>query len=137
MKLNVPGFLTIGRFIFGDAQTLAQTPIRRVHRFIYKVVAAAAVLGLTAMTAYAGAPYPTANAPKPVDMGPFISNQAISVTIALKLRHPQDAEALLRELNKPGDPQFHKFLTSDQFDAKFGPTEADVEKVARVSGATD
>ncbi len=71
--------------------------------------------------------------PNPVDEGPLggrASGQPISVTIALKLRDPQGAEALLLQLNKPGDAQFQRFLTPEQFQAKFGPSEADVEKVS-------
>jgi kumamolisin len=36
---------------------------------------------------------------------------------------------LMRQVSTPGDPQFHKFLTPEQFLAKFGPADADVRKV--------
>jgi kumamolisin len=103
---------------------------------VCKYVVAALVLGISAfgvIAAQAGVPFPTADTPKPVDRGSLrelAGNSEVSVTVALRLHDPDGAEALLRRVTTPGDPQFHKFLTPDQFLAKFGPAEADVEKVA-------
>ena len=58
------------------------------------------------------------------------SKNEISVTVILRLRDPDGAENLLSALTTAGDPQFHKFLTPQQFKAQFGPTEADAAKVA-------
>ena len=35
----------------------------------------------------------------------------------------------MRQVSTPGDPQFHKFLTPQQFLARFGPADADVRTV--------
>lgn len=73
----------------------------------------------------AGVPYPNAATPKAVDLGALkllSGTTPISVTIALSLPRLTEAENLLKSLNTPGDPQFHQFLTADQFVARFAPT---------------
>jgi kumamolisin len=77
-------------------------------------------------------PYPTAATPAAVDLGPLEAqpNAApISVTVALGLSNPSGAEALLKSINTPGDPQYQQFLTPAQFLAEFGPANAHVTKV--------
>jgi kumamolisin len=95
------------------------------------------VLGIlpsaTAQTVvHAGLPYPDAATPKGIDLGELKAQSGttlISVTIALGLPELNEAENLLKSLNTPGDPQFHQFLTADQFVARFAPTDANVAKV--------
>jgi subtilase family serine protease len=85
-----------------------------------------------AMAQYAALPYPNAVTPKPIDLGETKSLSGaspMSVTIALALPDIGQAESLLKSLNTPGNPNFHKFLTADQFVARFAPTDADVAKV--------
>ncbi len=98
---------------------------------VWKFLAAAFVLGMT--TAQAAVPYPSADTPKSTDRGSLqnlAGKNEISVTVVLRLRDPEGAENLLSALTTPGDPQFHKFLTPQQFKAQFGPVEADAAKVA-------
>jgi len=80
----------------------------------------------------AGMPFPGAATPQAIDRGEFAlpsDTAPISVTLALALPNVDEAESLLRSLNTPGDPQFHEFLTADQFVARFAPTNAQVAKV--------
>jgi len=77
-------------------------------------------------------PFPNATTPKAIDRGALkeqLGTTPISVTIALRLPKLNEAENLLKSLHTPGDPQFHKFLTADQFAARFAPAAADVAKV--------
>lgn len=77
-------------------------------------------------------PYPNAAMPKAIDLGALEAQSGttqISVTIALRLPDLNGAENLLKSLNTPGDPQYHQFLTADQFVARFAPADADVAKV--------
>jgi kumamolisin len=77
-------------------------------------------------------PYPTKAMPKPTDLGALSARPEttpISITIALKLPKMEEAESLLKSINTPGDPQFHKFLTADEFTARFAPTDTDVARV--------
>ena len=85
-----------------------------------------------AQTESAAVPYPNAATPKAIDVGEFTTlsgTTPISVTLALSLTDLNAAEILLKSLNTPGDPQFHQFLTADQFVARFAPANADVAKV--------
>jgi subtilase family serine protease len=96
--------------------------------------------GATAQTAansHAGLPYPDAATPKAIDMGALAAKSAaapISVTVALRLRNFDEAENLMKSLHTPLDPQYHQFLTAEQFVTRFGPAAADVAKV--VTGLT-
>ncbi len=76
-------------------------------------------------------PYPNAATPMSTDRGALaqFSTEPISVTIALRLPNLNEAENLLISLHTPGDPQFHHFLTADQFVARFAPKDAETERV--------
>jgi kumamolisin len=79
-----------------------------------------------------GVPYPSATTPKAIDRGALrtqLVTKPISVTLALSLRKMNEAESLLKSLHTPGDPQFHQFLSPEQFVARFGPDEAEVTRV--------
>jgi subtilase family serine protease len=54
----------------------------------------------------------------------------IPLTFALPLRDQAGMEDLLRRLYDPADPQYGHFLTSDEFAARFGPTQDDYDAVA-------
>ena len=76
-------------------------------------------------------PYPDAETPQAVDVGALAAQSAntpISVTVALSLRNIDAAEQLLQSLSTPGSSRYHQFLTSDQFVARFAPTQSDVAK---------
>ena len=94
------------------------------------------VLGLfssaMAQTTHNALPYPTSGTPKAIDRGALTAESGttpLSVTIALRLRDLNAAENLLKALHTPGNPQFHQFLTAEQFVARFAPADADVAKV--------
>jgi kumamolisin len=83
-------------------------------------------------SALAGLPYPGAATPKGIDHGALTAHAGatpISVTLALSLPQLKEAESLLVSLHTPGSPQYHQFLTADDFVARFAPTEADVAQV--------
>jgi hypothetical protein len=48
---------------------------------------------------------------------------------ALATPHPDEEEQFLQALMTPGSPQFHKFLTADQWIARFAPAAADEQAV--------
>jgi subtilase family serine protease len=92
-------------------------------------VMVAALGALCATSAQAGLPYPTKATPAAIDLGPLSaqsSTKTITVTLALKLRDPQGADALLHSLYTVGNPQFHQFLTPAEFRTRFAATDADV-----------
>jgi kumamolisin len=92
----------------------------------YRTAIAAAALGMVGVAAAVAAE------PEPADLGSLTQragDQAISVTIALKLQDPEGAEATMRQVSTPGDPRYLQFLTPEQFQAQFGPSEATVAGV--------
>jgi hypothetical protein len=53
----------------------------------------------------------------------------LNLAIGLPLRNPAELDELLRELYDPASPNFRKFLTPEEFTARFGPTESDYAAV--------
>src|SRR5262249_44692610 len=105
-------------------------PERRQHRGIVMIFlrywGAAVALGMIGISAAGAAP------PEPVDLGSLTEradDQPISVTIALKLKDLSGAEAMMRRVSTPGDPLYHQFLTPEQVQAQFGPSEVTVAGV--------
>jgi subtilase family serine protease len=76
----------------------------------------------------------TANAARPVviDRGPLPEHErqaAISVTVSLALPGRAEAEQLQQKIYTPGAPEYHQFLTAQQFTARFALGDADVARV--------
>jgi subtilase family serine protease len=84
------------------------------------VLAAAAALALAA-TAVQAVPYPTAATPAARDIG-RATDAAMTVTVMLKSRDEAGMLKAAADLYTPGSPQFHKFLTSEQFHQRFDPS---------------
>lgn len=75
--------------------------------------------------------------PRPVDRGPLAERERqtpISVTIALALPGLAEAEKLQAAIYTPGTPEYHQFLTPDQFAARFGPSDPEVARVIAALG---
>jgi hypothetical protein len=53
--------------------------------------------------------------------------------LLLQLQRPPELEqeltALIDEMNRPGSPQYHQWLTPEEFGQRFGPSPQDVEQV--------
>ncbi|MDQ6683530.1 MAG: S53 family peptidase [Pseudomonadota bacterium] len=79
----------------------------------------------TMATAQAGHPYPGPKTPAPLDVGAMELARGVApvtATVALKLRHVEDLQALAVAQHTPGSPQFGRFLTPEQFHARFDPS---------------
>lgn len=57
-------------------------------------------------------------------------NRTLRLAINLPLRNQAELHQLLREQQDPNSPQYHQWLTPDEFRARFGPTQAEVDTVA-------
>lgn len=71
--------------------------------------------------------------------GVLPSDQKMDLAIGLPLRNQDELAALLNEIYDPSSPNFHHYLTPEQFTEKFGPTKAQYQMVinfARVNGLT-
>jgi subtilase family serine protease len=69
---------------------------------------------------------------QPVDLGRLADragDQAISVTIILKLRDQAGAEDMMRRVSTPTDPMYTRFMLPAQVQAQFGPSEETVAAV--------
>ena len=105
--------------------------------FLSMLLALGMLPGAMAQTGGAALPYPTSATPAATDLGELKAQSAttpISITLVLNLRNPDQAEKLLVSLHTPGNPQFHKFLSVDEFTARFAPSDADVANVVAVLG---
>jgi Pro-kumamolisin, activation domain/Viral BACON domain len=57
------------------------------------------------------------------------STNLISLALTLPLRNQQGLDGLLQQIYDPASPEFHHYLTSQQFDAQFGPSQQDYDTV--------
>ena len=72
-------------------------------------------------------------------LGRLPATANLRLAIALPLRNRESLTTLLQQLYDPASPQYHRYLTPDQFAAQFGPTEADYEALidfAKSNGLT-
>ena len=60
-------------------------------------------------------------------VGRVAGSQMSHLALTLPLRNPEELSGLLVRLYTPGDPMAGQFLTSEEFTARFGPTESDYQ----------
>jgi subtilase family serine protease len=58
------------------------------------------------------------------------ASKQLQVRLMLALNHRGDLEKLLADQQEPSSPSYHKWLTPDEFTGRFGPTDAQIEKVS-------
>jgi subtilase family serine protease len=58
------------------------------------------------------------------------ASQPVSVAVTLPLRNRAQLQQLIAAVSTPGSAQYGQYLTPDQFAAQFGPTQAQVQRVA-------
>src|SRR6266496_5637533 len=57
------------------------------------------------------------------------ATQQLNLSIGLKLRNSSDLDNLLSAIYNPQSPQYHQYLTPDQFNQLFAPTADQVQQV--------
>src|SRR5579863_1636239 len=62
-------------------------------------------------------------------VGPVDRSERIDLAVGLPLRNQEQLEAFLTQLIDPASPQFHQYLTPEQFAERFGPTVEDYQAV--------
>lgn len=102
-----------------------------------QVLALALASLFIAPAVFAGAPFPTKDTPKAVDLGHLntAAGTNLTVTIALKLRNSDEMMSLVQSLYAEGGSQYHQFLDSQQFNDRFGPTDATVKNAMQALSA--
>ncbi len=63
------------------------------------------------------------------DLGKSSDRENLNISIALKYRNEADLDSELSELYDPQSPIFHKFLSTAEFQARFAPSQAQVDQV--------
>jgi uncharacterized repeat protein (TIGR01451 family) len=61
--------------------------------------------------------------------GSLSATTNLNLAIGLPLRNKEGLTNLLQQIYDPASPNYHKYLTPEQFTAQFGPTEQDYQKV--------
>jgi subtilase family serine protease len=64
------------------------------------------------------------------NMGPEDVTKQISITVWLNLHNQQALDALVQDLYDKDSPNYHHFLTMDQFKAQFSPTPKEAATVS-------
>jgi subtilase family serine protease len=57
----------------------------------------------------------------------LLRSQRLTLALGLPLRNQDELDSLIGDLANPASPNFHQYLTPDQFSARFGPTGADYQ----------
>jgi subtilase family serine protease len=58
-------------------------------------------------------------------------SQSLAMRLTLALRNRDELAKLLADQQDPSSPQFHRWLTPDAFISRFGPTDAELARVAQ------
>ena len=72
-------------------------------------------------------------------IGPLAGSQRLNLAIGLPLRNQEALTNLLQQIYDPASPNYHHYLTPEQFTERFGPTEQDYQAViafAKANGLT-
>jgi hypothetical protein len=102
--------------------------------FIYRI-ATAALLAANLTTGTAAqerrllSGHVPAQAAKAAVIGRLPSTNSLDLAIGLPLRDQAAVTRLLQDIYDPSSPNYRHYLTSEQFDERFGPTEADYQTV--------
>jgi Pro-kumamolisin, activation domain len=64
-----------------------------------------------------------------IRLGHYNSDQKLRLTLAIKPPHLAEEEAFLRELTDRRSPNFHKFLTPEEWNARYAPSAQDEQAV--------
>ena len=71
--------------------------------------------------------------------GSLPGSQRLNLAIGLPLRNQDELDQLREQLSDPASPNYHRYLTREEFTARFGPTEQDYQALmdfAKSNGLT-
>ncbi len=120
---------------------LTFSPLRKVRSVLAGILALATV-ALAASQAHAQMFQPLHHQVRPIVtsgkaelIGGMPLDQRLNFSIVLPLRNQAALDSLLSRLYDPSSPDFHHFLTVDQFTQQFGPTAQDYQAVVAFAQA--
>src|SRR5215469_1363306 len=98
----------------------------RAQRFVALLLAIAAAHASYAGTLANNTPAFASTAP---DLGAVDPTTVIAVTAWLEIHNKASLDALVKQQNTPGSPNYHAWLTEAQIDATYGPKPQEVKAV--------
>lgn len=96
-----------------------------------RTLSLAVVLAIVMLGVAHAAPYPRMTTPESIDLGAAPTSAPVTVTVALKLRNPDQVQKHLQAVYTQGDPQYHHFMTTQEFASAYGPDASTVAQVTR------
>ena len=69
-------------------------------------------------------------------IGEVPATDRLRLVIGLPIRNQSQLDSFLAELNDPASTNYHRWLTPEEFTQRFGPTEADYQKVVAFAKAS-
>ena len=87
------------------------------------------ILALAAATVGLGVAQAGTPAIAPLDLGATAAATTETVSIVLKLRHPEQLDAYIAATVDPRSPSYHRFLTVEQFRSRFAPSDWEIGQV--------
>jgi len=116
-----------------------------MRKSLFKICVGLAFVSATVFSGLAAPALKTLSGHVPAAMsrlqpaGLFPADTNLNLAIGLPLRNQEALASLLQQIYDPASPNYHHFLTPEQFTDQFGPTEQDYQKVvsfAQASGLT-
>jgi len=65
------------------------------------------------------------------DLGPTAATDNITVSLVLKVKHPEALEAFVQLSQEPLSPTYHRFLSTREFADLFAPSQGDIATITR------
>lgn len=96
----------------------------------YLLASSVAALALGAAPSAVAAPL----SPAATDLGPTAATDTITVSLVLKVKHPEALEAFVALSQEPFSPTYHRFLSTREFADLFAPSQGDIATITRFLG---
>ena len=102
--------------------------LTNLHRKSLATSLALLLCGFATTSLAAGGSAPTSRA-APIDIGASNPAQTVNVTLVLGLHHQDALEQYIYSTVTPGNPSYHRFLTTAQFADRYGATADEISRV--------
>ena len=89
----------------------------------------AAALGISSLPAQAAEPIEAPTLAEAVDLGRSTVARLVNISIMLSYRDQAGLERLVAEQSDSASPNYHQFLSTAEFNARFAPTRQDYDRV--------
>ncbi len=62
------------------------------------------------------------------DQGKVAEDQPLPITVALNINNEDELDQQIAEIYQPGNPNFHKFISTEEFKARYAPTQDQINQ---------